>query len=98
MDIGFYFKVMALSVGASAAAAQGGAGGSASDPAVPVPTVPYRSAFSDRPSGVEPARDDWKRANAEVGRFTRGHPDILKWEQQQAPDASKPQAPDAHKH
>ena len=27
---------------------------------------------------------DWKRANAEVGQFSKGHADILKWEANQA--------------
>jgi hypothetical protein len=50
------------------------------DPASPVPAVGYRSVFSDMPKGVETETLDWKAANAEVGQFTRGHIDILKWE------------------
>jgi hypothetical protein len=30
---------------------------------------------------------DWKTANADVGRFPRGHVDLLKWEQAQAQKA-----------
>lgn len=74
------------------------------DPAAAVPAVPYRSVFADLSTGVEAGREDWKKANAEVGRFTRGHVDILKWEQQQTPPASpatpaeaaKPAAPSSH--
>lgn len=55
----------------------------AADPNAPVPATPYRSVFSDLPTGVEQTRHDWKQANDEVGRFARGHVDILKWEQQQ---------------
>lgn len=76
------------------------------DPAAPVPAVTYRSVFSDLPTGVEDGREDWKKANNDVGRFTRGHVDILKSEQQQAtpaapaavPDAAPPAAAHPHKH
>jgi hypothetical protein len=74
------------------------------DPAAPVPAVAYRSVFADLPTGVETSREDWKKANADVGRFTRGHVDILKAEQQAAPaapaaapDGAQP-APHRHKH
>lgn len=67
----------------------------AANPATPVPTVLYRSVFADLPAGVEPATGDWKKTNADVGQFKRGHADLLKWEQAQgnqpaAPAASKP--------
>ncbi|MFS2032959.1 hypothetical protein ACEN8I_02935 [Polaromonas sp. CT11-55] len=67
----------------------------AADPAAPVPPALYTSAFAGLPSGVEPALDDWKKANAAVGQFPRGHADLLKWEQAQgaqpaAPAAKKP--------
>jgi hypothetical protein len=76
------------------------------DPAAKVPAVSYRSVFADLPTGVEAGREDWKKANNEVGRFTRGHVDILKWEQQQAapaapaarPEAAPPAAAHPHKH
>jgi hypothetical protein len=64
----------------------------AADPASPVPAVLYASAFAGLPTGVELAADDWKKANAAVGQFPRGHADVLKWEQAQ--DA-KPAAPGA---
>ena len=57
---------------------------SVADPAVPVPAVSYQSVFANVPTGVETQSMDWKAANAEVGQFTRGHLDILKWEQGQA--------------
>ena len=50
------------------------------DPGAAVPAVPYRSVFSDTPTGVEMEAVDWKAANAEVGQFKNGHTDILKWE------------------
>lgn len=63
-----------------------------------VPPVLYRSVFIDTPTGVETEESDWKRANAEVGQFKRGHMDILRWEEAQAakvPDATKNIAPRA---
>lgn len=92
--------------------AQGAPAPQAADPAAPVPAVSYRSVFADLPTGVEAGREDWKKANNDVGRFTRGHVDILKAEQQQAapvapaapaapaitPDAAPPAAVPPHKH
>ncbi len=60
------------------------------NPAVPVPSVLYRSVFADTPAGVEAEQVDWKKANAEVGQFKRGHVDVLKWE---AAHAEKDVAP-----
>lgn len=67
----------------------------AADPATPVPATLYSSAFAGLPTGVEPASDDWRKSNAAVGQFQRGHADLLKWEQAQkakptAPTGSKP--------
>jgi hypothetical protein len=53
----------------------------------------YRSAFQDLPAGVEETAVDWKKANAEVARFARGHADWLRWEEQQG--MSTPTAPAA---
>ena len=50
------------------------------DPAAPVPAVLYRSVFVDTPAGVETGESDWRKANADVGQFKRGHVDILQWE------------------
>ena len=50
----------------------------------PVPAALFRSAFAGIPTGVEPTSVDWKKANADVGQFKRGHADLLKWEQAQA--------------
>ena len=54
------------------------------NPAAFVPAVLYRSVFVDTPTGVENEQADWKKANAEVGQFKRGHVDVLKWEADQA--------------
>jgi hypothetical protein len=54
------------------------------NPAVFVPPVLYRSVFVDTPTGVETESLDWRRANADVGQFKRGHVDVLKWEEEQA--------------
>ena len=66
---------------------------SVANPAVPVPAVSYRSVFANVPTGVETQSVDWKAANAEVGQFTRGHVDILKWEQGQAGGKADARAP-----
>lgn len=68
-----------------------------------VPPVVYQSVFADAPQGVETSSVDWKKANAEVGQFTRGHVDILKWEASQPPAAgaqksAPPTKPAAHQH
>lgn len=60
------------------------------NPAAAVPAVLYRSVFADTPVGVEAEQADWKKANAEVGQFKRGHVDVLKWE---ATHAEKDMAP-----
>ena len=62
------------------------------DPGASVPPVVYQSVFNQSPIGVETKSVDWKKANAEVGQFKRGHVDILKWEESQLKDkpASKP--------
>ena len=56
------------------------------DPSATVPPVVYQSVFNESPTGVETKSVDWKRANAEVGQFKRGHVDILKWEENQLKD------------
>jgi len=66
----------------------------AADPATPVPAALYVSAFAGLPAGVETTSDDWKKANAAVGQFPRGHADLLKWEQA---NEAKPAAPTATK-
>lgn len=50
----------------------------------PVPAALFQSVFADLPKGVEQTSLDWKKANADVGQFKRGHADLLKWEQEQA--------------
>jgi hypothetical protein len=64
------------------------------------PPVLYRSVFVDTPTGTLAEETDWKKANADVGQFKRGHIDILRWESAQAPkpqNATKTIAPDASK-
>jgi hypothetical protein len=61
----------------------------ASNPAAQVPAVQYRSVFQETSLGVEKDSTDWRKANDEVGKFTRGHIDILKWEEQEAAKAMK---------
>lgn len=58
-----------------------------------VPPALYRSAFAGLPAGVEQTSVDWKKANADVGQFKRGHADLLKWEQEQAKAANSPSSP-----
>ena len=64
----------------------------AANPDAPVAPATYRSVFADTPAGVEREHSDWKKANAEVGQFRRGHVDLLKWEDQHKP-SSQPSAP-----
>lgn len=80
---------------------------SAPDPAKadhpPSPPLVYTSVLRALPSGVEPGATGWAEANATVGQFTRGHVDLLNWEDAQArPDRPAPgpaAAPDpAHTH
>lgn len=53
------------------------------DPSAAAAPVVYQSVFADTPTGVETQSIDWKKANAEVGQFKRGHVDVLKWEESQ---------------
>ena len=68
----------------------------ATDPLASVPPVIYRSVFKETSLGVETEVVDWRKANDDVGKFTRGHVDILKAEEKE--DATKPVAVPAHKH
>ena len=63
---------------------------SVTDPAAAVPPVVYQSVFASTPTGVEMESADWKKANAEVGQFKRGHVDILKWDEAQTKDPMPP--------
>lgn len=67
------------------------------DPTATVPRVAYRSVFADTPTPVETDIADWKKANAEVGQFRRGHVDLLKWEEERARTAPAPATGD-HRH
>jgi hypothetical protein len=79
----------------------------AADPAATVPRLAYRSALAGASGGVEQDTIAWKKANANVAQFPRGHADLLKWEDSQgarpaaaaasaAPAASP--APGSHPH
>lgn len=68
----------------------------AASPGTLVPAITYQSVFVNRPQGVEPASDDWKKSNATAGQFKKGHADLLKWEEAQAPRI-EPAAPAAPK-
>ena len=61
----------------------------ASDPNTPVPAVVYRSVFKETSLGVEKETQNWRKANDEVGKFLRGHVDILKWEEQESAKPGK---------
>ena len=69
-----------------------------SDPTAAVPRVAYRSVFADTPTGVESEHADWKKANADVGQFRRGHVDLLKWEEERARATPKPAPAPALEH
>lgn len=67
------------------------------DPAAPVPPPEYRTVFTG-PAGVEEETVDWKKANADVAQFPRGHIDLLRWEERQEPrqPAPAPARPQEH--
>ncbi len=50
-------------------------------PETVVPPVNYRSVFKETSLGVEKDTSNWRKANEDVGKFTRGHVDILKSEE-----------------
>jgi hypothetical protein len=62
---------------------------SASNPVANVPAFVYRSVFKETSLGIEKDTDNWRKANDEVGKFLRGHLDILKWEEQESAKAMK---------
>jgi hypothetical protein len=63
-----------------------------------VPAVEYRSVFRETSLGIERDKLDWRKANDDVGKFTRGHVDILKQEEMESQKTTKPSAAPAHKH
>ncbi len=50
-------------------------------PEAEVPSISYRSVFKQTSLGIEKDTVDWRKANDDVGRFVRGHVDILKLEE-----------------
>lgn len=57
----------------------------AADPAAPVPPPAYRSVLPATPTDLAEDAIPWRKANADVARFPRGHADLLKWEAGQEP-------------
>jgi hypothetical protein len=102
----FSAALLAASLAPTAASAESPG---AADPHAPMPRMTYRSVFQDTATGLAPDLLDWKKANAEVGLFPRGHVDLLKWEERQGqapapapmpampPKAATP-PPAGHKH
>jgi hypothetical protein len=52
-----------------------------SNPQATVPQVTYRSVFRETSLGIEQEKVDWRKANDDVGKFIRGHLDIIKQEE-----------------
>lgn len=69
-----------------------------SKPEASVPAVTYRSVFRETSLGVEQDKVDWRKANDDVGRFTRGHVDILKQEETEGKSTPPRATPSPHKH
>jgi hypothetical protein len=86
------FPLMAVAIFSSATCVSAGALAQpkVTDSTAAVPPVVYQSVFNQSPVGVETKSVDWKKANAEVGQFRRGHVDILKWEESQAKEKPMP--------
>jgi hypothetical protein len=80
--------VLFLTVSSWANAQHADAG--ASNPKSVVPTVTYRSVFRETSLGIEQEKTDWRKANSAVGRFERGHVDILKSEEMDEKKAPAP--------
>lgn len=65
----------------------------------PVPSVTYRSVFRATTLGIEQEKVDWRKANEDVGKFKRGHMDILKQEEMDGKTTPPKAAPAAiHQH
>lgn len=84
-------QAMPATKNTSMAAAKAAAPAAVTDAAAAVPGVVYQSVFANTPTGVEMESADWKKANAEVGQFKRGHVDILKWDEAQEKSQEKAQ-------
>lgn len=65
----------------------------AADPAAEVPRSTYRSVLPQHPTDLAEPDLPWRAANEAVGRFPRGHADIVKWENGQAVPAMPASAP-----
>lgn len=69
-----------------------------SNPEAAVPQVTYRSVFRETSLGIEQEKIDWRKANDDVGKFTRGHIDILKQEEMESKSKPAKASPTPHKH
>jgi hypothetical protein len=71
-----------------------------SDSKSAVPAVTYRSVFRETSLGIEQEKNDWRKANNDVGRFERGHVDILKSEEldEKIAPAPAPRNNSTHRH
>ncbi len=96
LDLSAWFVavILALFLAIPAGAAESRADRHPADPAVPVPGIEYRSAFSDYQSLLEADRKQWRTANEEVqGGGHAGHGMQGVPAQRTGPETEKPQAP-----
>lgn len=70
-----------------------GASDASSNPTASVPAVSYRSVFRETSLGIEANKADWRQANEAVGKFKRGHADILKQEESERAATGGPAMP-----
>ena len=73
----------------------------AADPAAPVPLPTYRPVLPATPTDLAEEAIPWRKANADVARFPRGHADLLKWEaaqERQAPSPATETPTPEHRH
>jgi hypothetical protein len=62
----------------------------AADPVAPVPPPAYRSVLPATAADLAEEAIPWRKANADVARFPRGHADLLKWEAAQERQVPSP--------
>lgn len=78
-EIAFFAAVAAVFSGIAAAQPLVGP----ADPAAAALPPAYSSIFDALAKGVEEGQVDWRKANADVAQFPRGHADYVRWEEQQ---------------
>jgi hypothetical protein len=94
MHKGILFALAAMTAGA--AAAQPTPRPDPADPKAPVPSIEYRSAFTDYRPYSEPELAPWRAANEEVGRVG-GHLGIVRGQGKAEKPAAKQPAHEGHK-